>query len=330
MSDIDKDTQDTNNTNNSIPTITNISTTDLTTNSDTISNSNNSISNSNTSNSNIEKLQSNTTEINESQTQTQTQIQPIINPIAPPEIPTTTSPTTTTSYTPVTGQSQTVTTQRHNPINTTVATIPASETKTDEQTLLNQYANTAQYYLPSAIPTATLGNNALGGALGSSGLVGALGGNALGGVGGLAGLTGVSGVGGNALGGVGVGGVGGAQQYLLYNQLNNYNGALLRAQLMAQRVAQLQTLNNNTNSQQWVLFVFHLPEDMDDNGLLLLFSAFGATQAIVMRHKNTDCSRGFGFVHFRTKQEAQIAIDMMNGYQIGHKRLRVSFKKSKE
>ena len=78
--------------------------------------------------------------------------------------------------------------------------------------------------------------------------------------------------------------------------------------------------------KQCSLFVFHLPVDIDDHGLLQLFVPFGAMGSNVMRHDSGQ-SRGFGFVHFNTKHEAQIAIDMMDGHQIGRKRLRVSFKK---
>lgn len=82
----------------------------------------------------------------------------------------------------------------------------------------------------------------------------------------------------------------------------------------------------NPSGKEFSLFVFHLPEDIDDNGLLQLFAPYGAIRSNVMRH-DTGRSRGFGFVHFNSKREAQIAIDMMNGHQIGRKRLRVSFKK---
>jgi len=78
--------------------------------------------------------------------------------------------------------------------------------------------------------------------------------------------------------------------------------------------------------KQFSLFVFHLPEDIDDAGLLQLFAPYGAIRSNVMRQENGR-SRGFGFIHFNTQHEAQIAIDMMNGHQIGRKRLRVSFKK---
>merc|ERR1712130_750989 len=86
------------------------------------------------------------------------------------------------------------------------------------------------------------------------------------------------------------------------------------------------TNNISLSGQQFSLFVFHLPEDIDDHGLLQLFAPYGAMRSNVMRH-DTGRSRGFGFVHFNTRHEAQIAIDMMNGHQIGRKRLRVSFKR---
>eukprot|EP01083_Nonionella_stella_P148164 468588_1 len=76
--------------------------------------------------------------------------------------------------------------------------------------------------------------------------------------------------------------------------------------------------------KQYSLFVFHLPDDIDDHGLLQLFASYGAMRSKVMRH-DMGRSRGFGFVHFNTRHEAQIAIDRMNGHKIGRKRLRVSF-----
>merc|ERR1712228_46551 len=85
-------------------------------------------------------------------------------------------------------------------------------------------------------------------------------------------------------------------------------------------------IGGSISGKQYSLFVFHLPEDIDDHGLLQLFAPYGAMRSNVMRH-DTGRSRGFGFVHFNARHEAQIAIDMMNGHQIGRKRLRVSFKR---
>ncbi|ETO23181.1 hypothetical protein RFI_14007 [Reticulomyxa filosa] len=83
-----------------------------------------------------------------------------------------------------------------------------------------------------------------------------------------------------------------------------------------------------SDGKQHALFVFHLPEDIDDQGLLQLFAPYGAVRANVMR-QDDGRTRGFGFVHFNNKQDASIAIEMMNGHQIGRKRLMVSFKKEK-
>jgi hypothetical protein len=80
--------------------------------------------------------------------------------------------------------------------------------------------------------------------------------------------------------------------------------------------------NNNT------LFVFHLPTDVNEESLRQLFSVYGAvTDTSVVRNKEDNTSRGFGFVTFSTHQEAQNAMELMNGYQIGGKYLKVSFKK---
>jgi len=83
------------------------------------------------------------------------------------------------------------------------------------------------------------------------------------------------------------------------------------------------------DGKQHALFVFHLPEDIDDHGLLQLFGPYGAIRANVMRQEDGR-TRGFGFVHFNNRHDASIAIEMMNGHQIGRKRLMVSFKKEKD
>ena len=78
-----------------------------------------------------------------------------------------------------------------------------------------------------------------------------------------------------------------------------------------------------------VLFVFHIPEELNSVHLFQLFSSFGALKAVVMTHEISGRSRGFGFVHFPTRYMAQIAINRMDGFGIGYKRLRVTFKKEK-
>lgn len=76
------------------------------------------------------------------------------------------------------------------------------------------------------------------------------------------------------------------------------------------------------------LFVFHLPIDVQEDRLHQLFTPFGTVQdASVSRNKEDNSSRGFGFVSFSTIEEAHAALLSMNGYQIGNKYLKVSFKK---
>ena len=75
-----------------------------------------------------------------------------------------------------------------------------------------------------------------------------------------------------------------------------------------------------------VLFVFHIPDYVVDYQLYELFAEVGALSAKVMTHVKTGKSRGFGFVHFATRYQAQVAILVMDGLCIGRKRLRVDFK----
>lgn len=44
----------------------------------------------------------------------------------------------------------------------------------------------------------------------------------------------------------------------------------------------------------------------------------------VVRDKNTKKSMGYGFVKFGNESDAMLAIEKMNGYQLGHKNLKVS------
>merc|ERR1712154_707058 len=67
------------------------------------------------------------------------------------------------------------------------------------------------------------------------------------------------------------------------------------------------------------LFVFHLPPTVTDEGLRELFQPL-ATNGEVISTKvivtKTGESKGFGFVNFSDRADAQTAIDVMNGYQM--------------
>ena len=74
------------------------------------------------------------------------------------------------------------------------------------------------------------------------------------------------------------------------------------------------------------LFVFHLPPDMNDEGLHDLFQEFGPIESVkVITDKNTGESKGYGFVKFVKITDAERALSL-NGKSVGTKRLSVSFK----
>ncbi|KAJ0266303.1 RNA recognition motif domain-containing protein [Hirschfeldia incana] len=72
--------------------------------------------------------------------------------------------------------------------------------------------------------------------------------------------------------------------------------------------------------------VTNLSEDTCQEDLMELFHPFGAvTRAYVARDKNTSMSRGFGFVNFVSREDAQRAINMLNGYGYDNLILRVEW-----
>lgn len=78
------------------------------------------------------------------------------------------------------------------------------------------------------------------------------------------------------------------------------------------------------------LFIFHIPNEMSNLDLFNFFSPFGnVISARIMVDNETGRSRGFGFVSYDNSRSASEAIAQMNGLQIGHKRLKVQYKKDK-
>mmetsp|Transcript_4950 Transcript_4950/g.7241 ORF Transcript_4950/g.7241 Transcript_4950/m.7241 type:complete len:433 (-) Transcript_4950:213-1511(-) len=76
------------------------------------------------------------------------------------------------------------------------------------------------------------------------------------------------------------------------------------------------------------LFIYHLPHDLTDADLATVFDHFGnVISAKVYVDKYTGESKGFGFVSYDSVESANAAIEQMNGFQIGAKRLKVQHKR---
>ena len=79
------------------------------------------------------------------------------------------------------------------------------------------------------------------------------------------------------------------------------------------------------------LYVGGLPYSVTDEKLVELFQSHGTVEsAKVVTDRYTDQSRGFGFVEMSTQQEAEQAIQALNGTQIEGRSLTVNVSKPRE
>jgi len=74
------------------------------------------------------------------------------------------------------------------------------------------------------------------------------------------------------------------------------------------------------------LIINYLPPKLDSASLRHLFEQFGIiTNCKVVQDHETGLSKGYGFVKFQTEDQAEKAIGKLNNYQIGGKKLKVSY-----
>ena len=79
------------------------------------------------------------------------------------------------------------------------------------------------------------------------------------------------------------------------------------------------------------LFVGGLPYSVTDDQLRELFAAHGTVEsATVVVDRDTDRSRGFGFVEMSSEEEAQRAIAALNGSELQGRNLTVNISKPRE
>jgi len=83
-------------------------------------------------------------------------------------------------------------------------------------------------------------------------------------------------------------------------------------------------------SSHYHIFVGDLSPELDDKALHAAFSPFGSiSDARVMWDQNTGRSRGYGFVAFRQKEDAERSITEMNGEWLGSRAIRCNWANQK-
>jgi nucleolysin TIA-1/TIAR len=83
-------------------------------------------------------------------------------------------------------------------------------------------------------------------------------------------------------------------------------------------------------SSHFHIFVGDLSPEIDDRALYNAFAAFGTiSDARVMWDQNTGRSRGYGFVAYRKKEDAQRALTEMNGEWLGSRAIRCNWANQK-
>ncbi|XP_060572823.1 CUGBP Elav-like family member 1 isoform X9 [Ruditapes philippinarum] len=127
----------------------------------------------------------------------------------------------------------------------------------------------------------------------------------------------------------------GIQQYAGLSGLLSPATASFPNAFSSQAAQQLQAVNTPAGKQTEGpeganLFIYHLPQEFSDQDLMQTFMPFGnVISAKVFIDKQTNLSKCFGFVSYDNPVSAQAAIQAMNGFQIGMKRLKVQLKRPK-
>lgn len=79
------------------------------------------------------------------------------------------------------------------------------------------------------------------------------------------------------------------------------------------------------------LYVGNLSYTTTEDDLHTLFTKAGQVASVALiKDRNTGNSKGFAFVEMNTQVEAQKAISLLNGYNLGNRELKVNLAKPRE
>lgn len=93
---------------------------------------------------------------------------------------------------------------------------------------------------------------------------------------------------------------------------------------------QSNTANKEDTSNHFHIFVGDLSNEVNDEVLMQAFSAFGSvSEARVMWDMKTGRSRGYGFVAFRDRSDAEKALSSMDGEWLGSRAIRCNWANQK-
>ena len=74
------------------------------------------------------------------------------------------------------------------------------------------------------------------------------------------------------------------------------------------------------------LFIGGLSWNTDEQSLQSAFATYGEVASVrVVTDRETGRSKGFGFVEYNTRDEAQAAVDGMNGQELDGRQIRCDF-----
>ncbi|KAI3521462.1 hypothetical protein L1887_10930 [Cichorium endivia] len=100
--------------------------------------------------------------------------------------------------------------------------------------------------------------------------------------------------------------------------LNALNGCVLHGKILT--VAKFLKKNERKEPQFTNVYVKNLDKDFTESSLIEKFSKYGKVTSALIMNDVEGKSRGFGFVNFESHDNAKMAIDALNGAEIGSKK----------